>query len=337
MLAELMQSAGFATVAYTGGGTLAGMHGFSAGFDLWEEHSGGLAWANPLFAAWLDEAPREKFFGFVHTFDAHAPYDPPRAYVEMFDPGYEGPVTGPQTRRICRVIRELEKPGPEGIPQLNDADRRHLAALYRGSIRHMDDLFGDLVRSIEVRGLFDRTAIVVFSDHGEEFWDHGSLLHWHTVYQELAHVPLVVHAPGFGASVVPGVTRLMDLAPTVVALAGLPPHETHRGLSLVPALRGDAAARTRDLASVTEMGEMKSLFESPWKVVVGASATAPRLYDLDRDPAERIDFAASADSIVASMSERLLPLVTPESVAELSKDPMTPEQHERLKALGYVN
>jgi arylsulfatase A-like enzyme len=257
--------------------------------------------------------------------------------VERFDPGYTGPVTGPETRRICRVIRGLEKPGPEGVPQLNDADRLHLAALYRGSIRHTDDLFGDLLRLFEERGLFERTAIVVFSDHGEEFWDHGSLLHWHTVYQELVHVPFVIHAPGVGASLVPGTTRLMDITPTILELAGLPAHETHDGVSLVAALRGDEAARTRELASVTEMGDTKSLFEFPWKLVLDGAGAAPRLYDLERDPAEMSDVAAGQDSLVAAMAARLAPLVTTEKVTVLSKDPVTPEQHERLKALGYVN
>jgi arylsulfatase A-like enzyme len=336
MLAETLRDAGFATVGLTGGGTMAGSLGFNRGFDLWKEDRRGLSWSNSTFAEWLDEAPREKFFALLHTFDAHAPYDA-GAYAEFFDPGYTGKVTGPDTRYICRVLRGLDPVGPKGPVSLNDADRRRLIALYRGAIRRTDDLLGDLIASLEARGDMDGAALVLFSDHGEEFWDHGSLLHWHTVYQELAHVPLVIRAPGEASSLVPGVVRLMDVAPTIVELAGLPRVETHEGVSMVPMIRGDAHARSRALPSITEMGDLKSLFETPWKLVTSRKSSAPALYNLEQDPAELRDLAATADSIVESMSKRLSALVSQETVAELSPEPMSPEQHERLKALGYVN
>ncbi len=336
MIAETLQEAGFATVGLTGGGTMAGSSGFKAGFDVWKEDRRGLAWSNAVFTEWLDEAPRERFLALLHTFDAHAPYDA-GAYPEFFDPGYTGKVTGPDTRYICRVLRGLDPVGPKGPVSLDDADRRRITALYVGAIRRTDDLFGDLIQLLEARGELERTALVVFSDHGEEFWDHGSVLHWHTVYQELAQVPLVIRAPGEAPSLVPGVVRLMDVAPTIVELAGLPRVEAHEGVSLVSMIRGDAQARSRDLASITEMGELKALFEEPWKLVTSRKASAPLLFNLEQDPAERSDLASSADSVVDAMSKRLSALVSQETVAELSPEPMSPEQHERLKALGYVN
>ncbi len=371
MLAEILREAGYATCGLTGGGNIAGSLGFSEGFDAWEEDRGGLAWANPAFARWLDAEARAKFFAFVHTYDAHIPYDPPRALAEYFDPGYEGVVTGAVTRPLARAIRGLDD-YPGGTPALGDADRRRLVALYDGAIRNADDLFGGLLRELESRELLEETAIVVFSDHGEEFWDHGSLLHSHTVHRELVHVPLVIvpsAARGGGrkavrstpapaaetaGSIPGGVVRLLDVSPTILALAALPAEPSHEGESLAPFLGGRAAKRI-DRAAIMEMSGDKAILEYPWKLIVEKEGARARLYDVAADPAEAHDLAAgagashgprptpdrphpaAADSIAAALARKLAANVAAESVDELSHEAMSPEQHERLKALGYVD
>jgi arylsulfatase A-like enzyme len=336
MLAEHFRAAGWATAAFTGGGNAAGSLGFDRGFDHWEEDRRGLSWANPSFNAWLDARPGAKFFAFLHTYEAHAPYDPPAPYSTLFDPSYRGEVTGPDTRRISREIRGLDPPAASGPVVLNEADRRHIVALYDGAIRRGDDLLGDLVRSIEARGLEDGVTFAVFSDHGEEFWDHGSLLHSHTVFQELAHVPLVISGSGSRANLVPSVVRLMDVAPTLLETAGAPPALEHAGTSLVRWLRSGPAAPAENLPAVTEMGPWKALLEEPWKIVLGPAEGGALLFDLASDPGETRNVAGQADSVLAAMTERLAALVTADRVEELSREPMSAEQRERLQALGYV-
>lgn len=358
MLAETMQAAGFVTAAFTGGGNIAGSLGFSAGFDLWEEYPDGLAQALPAFAPWFAEAMKTRFFSLVHTYDAHMPYDPPRPLAEYFDRGYAGTVTGPKTRAIARAIRGLDK-SPEGVPALNDADRRHLVALYDGALRRADDLFGDLVRLVEASQASSRTTIVVFSDHGEEFWDHGSLLHSHTVHRELTHVPLLVAGAGV-PSLRSETVRLLDVAPTILALAGLEPDPSHEGETLIvgswPSGGGETA--TADAPSspapqlphrpaITEMAEEKALFESPWKLIVSGGGTVRKLYHVESDPGEwrnilvegasRKAGRADPDSIAEALAERLAAAVVKGAVEELSRENMSTEQRERLKALGYVN
>lgn len=334
MIAETMSAAGFATVAFAGEGNISKVHGFDRGFDRWLENSGGLAWSNPEVERWLDEGSPRRFLAFVHTYDAHMPYESPRELAEYFDPGYRGDVTGPSTREIARALRGLD-PMPGGPPILDDADRRRFVALYDGAIRRTDRLFGELLSAFMTRGTLDRTSVIVLSDHGEEFWDHGSVLHSHTVHRELAHVPLLVQDPRAAAGTIDaGVVRLMDVAPTIAELTGVLPAPSFDGESLVPRLEGRELGVNR--GATTERAKERALLEFPWKLIVANDGTR-RLFDTRSDPGETRDLAATADSVVAALASKLDALVSGDSVDELSREPMTPEQHERLKALGYVN
>lgn len=334
MIAETLQAAGFATVAFAGAGNISKVHGFDRGFDRWDEHAGGLAWSNPEVEKWLDEGAPRRYFAFVHTYDVHMPYESPDELTEYFDPGYQGTITGPSTREIGRAVRGLDKM-PGGPPVLDDADRRRFVALYDGAIRRTDALFGELLTTFESRGLLSRTSVIVMADHGEEFWDHGSLLHSHTVHRELAHVPLLVHDPRAAAGRIDaGIVRLMDVAPTIAELNGVLPAPSFDGESLVPRLEGRELGVNR--WATTERAKEKALLEFPWKLIVAKDGTR-RLFDTHADPGETQDLAGTADSVATAMASKLESLASSESVDELSGEPMSAEQRERLKALGYVN
>jgi arylsulfatase A-like enzyme len=327
MLAEILRAAGWKTVAFTGGGNIAAELGFGRGFDGYEEDRAGLPWGVPAFAAWLAQGNREPFFAFLHTYDPHVPYDPPPPFDALYFPEYSGPVTGPETRDLCRRIRGLEG----DPPALSAADRRQIQALYAGDVRFTDAEVGKLVRLLEREDLDARTLVVVAADHGEEFWDHGTVLHSHTVYQELVHVPLVVRGEGVAGTLVSESVRNLDVAPTVLEVFGLPAAESHRGRSLRPRLGG---ARHAALPAMSEMGRLKSIVDAPWKLVVdGRGGFA--LYDLARDPGEKENVAAAHPEVVREYRALLEGLGG--TVAELADGVPSPELAERLRALGYVD
>jgi arylsulfatase A-like enzyme len=131
--------------------------------------------------------PERPFFLFLHFYDAHTDFTPKRSYRRRFTTPYEGAVTG-STEQLLRVRRTGGK--------LSDADIRHLTELYDAEIRQLDDVLAGFFAELELRGRREDTLVVLTSDHGEEFQEHGGLLHGHTQYQELLAVPLILRGPG---------------------------------------------------------------------------------------------------------------------------------------------
>jgi arylsulfatase A-like enzyme len=323
MLAEILRGAGWATAGFTGGGNVAG----DRGFDKYEEGPD-LAWSTARWVEWRS-AVAGPAFAFLHGYDAHVPYDPPPPYDRLYDPDYDGPVRGADTRHLCRAIRGLE---PGAAPELSAADRRHLIALYAGGLRAADARFGELLRRLEEAPEGGGAMVIVLSDHGEEFWEHGSVLHSHTVYQELVHVPLVLRFPGGAAGgIVSGTVRNLDVAPTVLDVLGLPAAPSHEGLSLRAAASGSASG----LPAPAEMREWKALVEDRWKLIT-SEAGRFALYDLEADPGETANAAADHRDVAREMAARLAGIVEDVPVRELAGDDVSDELRDRLRALGYV-
>jgi hypothetical protein len=184
---------------------------------------------------------REAFLLFLHTYAIHDPYDPPEEYREKYWPG----------------------PPPDGAFPPNGADlaafnlgRRTLApraveyyrALYDAQIRYTDDVLRDFFGGLAALGLQDSVTVVLTADHGEEFLEHGKLVH-EQVYPECLHVPLVVLRPGQREGRrASALVRGIDIAPTLFDLAGIPPARWPpvSGRSLVPLLRGEPAPAERE-------------------------------------------------------------------------------------------
>ena len=183
------------------------------------------------FDAWMDEVDAdEPFFGFVHLWDVHYDYEPPAEY-DVFDPGYEGPIDGKNFGKI--------KIAPGAKDDLN-----HLIALYDGEIRFTDDTVKRILLRLEEDGRLDDTLIVLTSDHGEAFGEHGRLGHKHGLHTEETHVPLLMRYPERLAArtVVRDTVSLTDLAPTILELTDLPPLPGMWGRSLAPLATGAETA-----------------------------------------------------------------------------------------------
>ncbi|MDP6529832.1 MAG: sulfatase [Gemmatimonadota bacterium] len=337
VLAECFRDSGFATAAFTGGGNISAKLGFARGFDRSEETPDGLGRSIGLLDEWLDGVTGGRFFAFLHTYGVHLPYSPPSALEQRFDPGYKGDLRGDRTRVVCRQIRRIKEYADfQGEVGLSEADRRHLLALYDAEIRSVDSEVGRLLRLLDERDLAGRTVVAIASDHGEEFFDHGSVLHSHTLYQELVHVPLILRIPGGASGVrVPNAVRNLDIAPTLLELAGVAAPESFRGVSLLRRVRGE---RPRALPAASEIRGMKSWIEDSWKVVSGPGGT--ELFDLAADPGETRNLAVTlpekADSLLAAAA-RALGSGMEEEVSDRPPEDLDPELADRLRALGYID
>jgi arylsulfatase A-like enzyme len=226
-----------------------------------------------------------------------------------------------------------------------------MARLYRGEIEYLDVRFGELVAELERRGLYDDMVITLVADHGEEFQEHGGWWHGTTLFEEQIHVPLLVKwpagSPAAGADERAHVSRLIDVAPTLLARAGADVPKEMQGVDLA----GDRAARSeRDRVVFAEEDHegnvLRAIRTETWKWVE-ANAGNPRglpekaLYDVagDRGETENVYESAEANGHVAELKRHL---DAQQTYAEANKvgsgeaASITKEEEDALRALGYI-
>ncbi|MCC6316275.1 MAG: sulfatase [Gemmatimonadaceae bacterium] len=245
------------------------------------------AQVNDEFLGWLDRGDARPFFAFLNLFDAHDPYDPPAPWDAKF---------------------------PQAPKRLG---------LYEGGVAYMDSELGRLTRALAQRGLLDNTIIVVTSDHGEMFGEHGMTNHGHALYMPLIHVPLVVRAPGLPTGQrVSSVVGLRDLAATLAQLAGLGSVPGIGGSSFATADRlqpspvGDSTVARVALSEVEKsqlfwmkgparLGAMHALTDDSLHYIVDATGAEELFaYRSDRSESENL---ASRDSTQLRRFRALLP------------------------------
>src|SRR6185295_11461455 len=132
-----------------------------------------------------------------------------------------------------------------GKLKINDTDKAYLEALHNAEITQSDAAFATFIADLKTAGLYDRSAVVVISDHGDEFWDHGDVGHAQSVHQELVHIPLIIRAPGLfpAGNVVSSDVEAMDLFPTILEMAGIAIPPGTQASSLIPLAAGEPGSR----------------------------------------------------------------------------------------------
>ncbi len=228
---------------------------------------------------WLERKDRyrEPFFLFLHLWDPHYDYFPPAEHRARFLPQDSGRTKGD----------ELLK---EEIPFTDDL-KRELLALYDAEIRYTDDWIARLHARFEEWGIADDVILLVTSDHGDEFLEHGNRGHHLTLYEEVMHVPLLIRAPGLvpAGARVSGSVSLADVAPTLLDFAAATPWTGRSGASLRPLLAGGGGDHSvrMDLLRPTKEIELIGWREGGEKLIFDAKLKVSRIFDLNADPAER--------------------------------------------------
>ncbi len=225
-LPERMQTAGFRTCGITNCLLLSEAHGFSNGFDYYSNNTTGSERAKKAVGellTWIDSdsLQEERFFAVLHLFDVHAPYEPPAPYDMLFDSLVNDGVTYWECNE-------------ENIPIVDPAILEHLVNLYDGEIRWVDHELGKLFSELHKRGLADSTLIIITSDHGEGFLEHGRVDHGNSLYQELLHVPLIMSGPGIEVGRIDSLnTALYDLFPTILSAVDEPVPDSIEGVDIL--------------------------------------------------------------------------------------------------------
>jgi arylsulfatase A-like enzyme len=335
-LAELLAERGFTTAGFVTNPNISRRFGFAQGFatyDLIASMRGDELNASAL--RWLDAAD-EPFFLYLHYVEPHSDYDPPVENRYLFaDPLYDGPADG-SAEQIRQVELGRWSPAP--------ADLAHLVALYDQEIRTFDDRLGEVLDELERRGLADSTLVVVTSDHGEEFLEHGSVFHGYTLYEEQLRVPLVLRDPRRRGGVrVETITRHVDLLPTLLDLLGVETPAGLQGASLVPLLEGAGAPHSEPavFAEVSVHGtrivKLRSLSRGGWKLVESdLPERGHQLYRVARDPREQRDLSAQRARVLEQMRDELRRFSRELPVAEGASLVLSEEEREQLRSLGYL-
>ena len=278
---------------------------------------------------WLADAGTP-FFVFLHSYEIHHPYTPDAEYLQPFDVDYAGDLPDHISVELLERINASKQPvTPE------DAD--HIVHAYDAELRSADEAIGHLVAWLKARSLYDDTLIVVTSDHGEEFGEHGWIgWHAHSLYDELLRVPLVIKFPGsrFAGVVDERQARGIDVAPTILAALGIDASESFAGRDLIPGLADSdeppAAISMHDVPGDVPLWTART---GDWKLKrVGQES----LFDLVADPEERRDVVAQHPRKARALrSVGLEMLEARERPGDLPAT-LTERTKQQLRELGYV-
>jgi arylsulfatase A-like enzyme len=282
---------------------------------------------------WLEHV-ETPFFAWVHYMDMHWPYH------------REETLTHP--REIAQAWQDLAimngRSNFNGNEPITTAQRKHFVGLYEQSLQFLDAQIGRLMCSLEKLGYDSNTIILLLSDHGEEFLDHGRWGHWESnLYDEILRVPLIIRMPGSsGSQVIQRQVRLLDLMPTILDLCGCPPPSDLMGVSLVPLYtHGEYEVEV----AISEMRR------DPWhRIAVRTEAfkyiwdskrpDQPDLYDLRADPGEkqnvRDHFPQEVSRFQASVDAHRLQVAATEPAIAVPKLELDEEVASRLRDLGYL-
>ena len=329
----LLRTAGFATRAVTSHLYVSGVYGLDDGFehlDFRQDRKATDVADRGLDL--LDRVGDRPFFVFLHLYDPHWHYDPPDWARRLFETAYAGSVTG-NWQDFSRRDRA----------SVSEADLAHLLALYDGEIRYADTEVGRVLDHLAARGLDRSTLVVITSDHGEEFLDHGSWEHQKTLYEEVVRVPLALRGPGVEARRERAQVSLLDVAPTILAYAGVPAPASVTGRSLLgPRPDTEAYCETDQTVDGTHKLFLRG-GAARWKAIItlradAAGTAGEEWYDLSSDPAERKS-VPPAPNVADPIRRRALERWRADRGAGGAARPvcLSPEQQERLRALGYVS
>lgn len=358
-LADVLRERNFYCAAFTGGGFVSSVYGFSKGFDSYSDDAGSVFRqdsAEHLFSMvsrWLESHKDKSFFLFLHTYQPHNPYACPYPYKTMFLE------EGAQWRHLDLTSFLGGKPGI--FRELTEDQRRNVIGLYDGEIRYTDEkLIGPLIERLKEIGIYDQTLIVFTSDHGEEFYDHGGWGHGHSLYNESLKVPLVIKFPGslHRGQRISSFVSLVDVFPTILEEIGADVEGLEiDGRSLLSLIRGKEKGEREFLADIApnildshipqriamNKGEVKLILNKRFTREdleffddVPPSLDPVEIYDLSQDPSEQNNIASHRAELANQIIERINQIYREAKKRNTKKLEIDEELRKQLKALGYI-
>lgn len=353
LLPELLSRKGYRVQGVVSAPFLAPVYGFADGYDVYRLSSARAGGLVDQALELLDEGAGFRQFLFLHLFDVHAPYSPPREFIDRFEGARAEDIS-----ELHDLIEKRVRPASERVIQ-------QARSLYDAEIAYVDSELGRFFQGLRERGLYDSSLVVVTGDHGEAFFEHAHWEHarpWRGdgpgLYQEIVHVPLLVKRPGSreGAEVADVVSQT-DIFPTFLDAAGTAPaaRESLWARSLLePGEEGErnwalseflaTPARGGAILQVAlRRGSLKYSASYYADSLAELSKSAPSeeaLYDLAVDPGEHRNLLPGGEEGARALRETLRSyLLQAQENRALSPEEdlsLNPELRRKLESLGYL-
>ncbi|MEI6810311.1 MAG: sulfatase [bacterium] len=335
-LAEALKANGYSTFGIAGTGHVTEQSGLAQGFDkftgLWFPpcetiHDTALAYKKDLNSG-------KPFFLWVHYFPPHAPYYARKPWIEQYA---RHPSLVPEFKRQSVEWLQSQLPRIKENKEIQET----IIDLYDAEINFVDAFVERLFKEVLPQG---NTIVIVTADHGEMFFEHGSMGHAQSLFEEEVRIPLIIVPPapgGFKAVTVSSPVCNIDFYPTILDLAEIPYQAGVQGESLKPLLTGGQSRQERPLFAEFDRGALplRSVLENGWKLIVSPDKSETgMLFDLKSDPGEtnnlfsvKPDVAVRLGSVLQQWMSANKPFDAPTGTIHL-----TPDQQKVLKSLGYV-
>ncbi len=349
-LAGQLRKAGYLTAGFASCGFIKGDLGFDRGFDRYFLRYNNARRQNRLIRDWAwSNRDRDQFI-FLHYFDAHSdhlklPYTAPHGFEDLWSDLESEEIFGgcSPDGELC-ASSYLTHLNTDNV-QLKLAERQAIGVMYDRGIRQLDYSLAKLVAWLKAQGLWDSSLVVLFSDHGEEFQEHGKMLH-QQLYNELIAVPLIIKLPGgnHGGRRIDTPVEAIDVAPTILSLLELPVPEIMQGRSLAPLIGEGAATPDKDPLIFSWARNSSSITQGEWKLVTGTFGGREALFNLSTDPGERHNLIRRENHIARQLHQLLKEQRhRNRAIADRMSasgpaptDGFSDEERKKLELLGYV-
>lgn len=296
-MAEALKEHGYSTVGINTNLLAGSSRGFAKGFDSYDESVYDETSSPFVFSTAkrkLDVLKDKKFFMFLLFMGVHSPYKLDKNH--NFYPDYKG-----------KLGKRIEVRANDRTDNVSKDDLKYMSALYDSGIANTDEYIGKLMDELKKMNLYNDTLIILLSDHGEEFGEHGGLDHGRFLYDECLSVPLIIKLPGqHKGSTVNGTFSLLDLFPAIMNTIHLNTSSFHLD-GVARSLQGLRKANDQDIFSATNFGfaDKSCIRTKSYKLIADKVSSKRELYSLDRDPAEKQNVLKSLPSLAGSLANRL--------------------------------
>lgn len=332
-LAEILQEAGYETAGFVTNPNVAGRYGFRQGFDTYAQLNQTTAeQVNTRARHWLAARDAGRpFFLYLHTVEPHAPYQASDEYLSRFASGVRNP-------------RGYRRPFMNSLSRLGadeaSAATAALLQLYDAEIALNDEKFGDLLELLAAQGVLENTVVLLVSDHGEEFFEHGRWEHGKSLYTEVLDIPMLGRFPGCPPARSDQLAQHVDLVPTLLDYLGIETDQQFDGRAL--ALAGDDAASHGVITSYLRVdgfhGIAATTTEQRYISPLSTNLGSAQLFDRKADPRElenqRLQKPISSLYFSQLLRRTLATWIA--NTSDVQDDELDEKTLRQLRALGYI-